>query len=68
MSEKKKDTQNEVIDTHEVTPEPDKVRPDPRSKRPFQEPKGLQTEEPKPHKKGKKGPVEVGVGFDHTEN
>jgi len=66
MAEKKSET-TEVIDTHKVTPEADEVRPDPRVKMPFEEPKGLQTERTKPGKTGEKGPLKVGVDFDHTD-
>lgn len=57
----------EVIDTHKVTPEADKVPVDPSAKK-SKEPKALKTEEPSPRKKGKDGPMNVGVNFDHSGN
>lgn len=64
MSKTKSDKQ-EVIDTHKVTPEADKVPVDPSAKK-TKEPKALKTDEPSPRKKGKDGPMQVGVNFGHS--
>jgi len=64
MAEK---NQNNTTDPHRITPEPDEVKPDPKAKKPEEEPKSLPEDDPKPRKKGKKGPMQVGVGFDSTE-
>jgi hypothetical protein len=66
MPDKKKDKEP-VIDTHNVTPDADEVKPNPKAKMPVPKPKGLRPDDLKPRKKGKPGPMKVGVGFDHTD-
>ncbi len=64
---KTKPDKKEMIDTHKVTPEADKVPVDPSAKK-TKEPKALDLDESSPRKKGKDGPMKVGVNFSHSKN
>jgi|GEM_PF-7111815 len=65
LMSKEKPDKKEVVETRQVTPEPDEIPVDPTAKK-TKEPKALKTDEPSPRKKGKDGPMQVGVNFDHS--
>lgn len=64
----KEKSAKKVIDTHKVTPEAGKTPVDPAAKRRDTEPPSLDLDESSPRKKGKDGPMKVGVNFDHSGN